>query len=144
MRILVVGAGGREHALAWKLSRDRCQPELYCAPGNAGTAELATNLDIAAEDVGGLVSWAREHRPDLTVIGPEAPLCAGLSDALAAEGLRVFGPCRDAAMLEGSKIFSKEVMLAAGVPTAESGAFTDLEPAIAYVREKGAPIVVKA
>ncbi|MFT5239127.1 MAG: phosphoribosylamine--glycine ligase [Candidatus Promineifilaceae bacterium] len=144
MRILVVGGGGREHTLVWKLSSDATNPEIFCAPGNAGTAQLATNIDIGAEDIDALVAWAVENRPDLTVIGPEAPLCAGLSDALASKGLRAFGPNGEAAMLEGSKAFAKEIMFAAGVPTAESETFTDIDAALAYVREKGAPIVVKA
>lgn len=144
MKVFVVGGGGREHALVWKLTQDSARPEIFCAPGNAGTAALATNVDISAEDIEGLMAWARANRPDLTVIGPEVPLCAGLADALQAEGLRVFGPTRDAAHLEGSKAFAKEVMKAAGVPTAESGTFDRLDQAIAYVREKGAPIVVKA
>lgn len=144
MKILVVGGGGREHALAWKLARDSERPELFCAPGNAGTAGLATNLDIGAEDVNGLVEWARQNGPDLTVVGPEAPLCAGLSDELVGCGLRVFGPSREAAELEGSKLFAKDVMTAAGVPTAAGRRFTEPGEAKAYLRERGAPIVVKA
>jgi phosphoribosylamine---glycine ligase len=116
MKILVIGSGGREHALVWKLARDSRRPLVYCAPGNAGTADCATNLPIAVDNLGGIVAWACEHRPDLTVIGPEGPLCAGLVDLLEAEGLRVFGPCRAAAQMEGSKVFAKEVMEAAGVP----------------------------
>ena len=143
-RVLIVGGGGREHALAWRLWNDQEQPELFCAPGNAGTAAIATNLSIGAEDVEALTSWAEAHRPDLTVVGPEAPLCAGLTDRLEALGLLVFGPNKAAAQLEGSKAFSKDVMFAAGVPTAASQDFTELEPALAYVREQGAPIVVKA
>src|SRR4051812_48901291 len=94
MRILVVGGGAREHALLWKLAQSPRQPELYCAPGNAGTATLAENVPIRAEDVPALVRWAEEHRPDLTIVGPEAPLVAGLADALTARGLVVFGPTR--------------------------------------------------
>lgn len=144
MRILVVGGGGREHALTWKLASDSCSPELFCAPGNAGTAGMATNLDIGAEDIDGLLAWALDSKPDLTVVGPEVPLCAGLTDRFAAEGLRVFGPSADAARLEGSKVFSKDVMDAAGVPTARSQTFTDLEPALEYVRNGRVPVVVKA
>ena len=144
MKVLVVGGGGREHALVWKLAQDSRRPELYCAPGNAGTAGLATNLNLAAEDVPALVDWARTNRPDLTVVGPEAPLCAGLGDALEAEGLRVFGPSREAAQMEGSKVFAKEVMIAAGVPTAKSCAFSDAAQALEFVRSIGAPIVIKA
>ncbi|NQT92384.1 MAG: phosphoribosylamine--glycine ligase [Lentisphaerae bacterium] len=144
MKILVVGGGGREHALTWKLAHDRDKPDIFCAPGNAGTARLATNLDIGAEDVDGLVEWARKNGPDLTVVGPEAPLCAGLTDALVERGLRVFGPSREAAQLEGSKLFAKDVMTAAGVPTAESRRFTEPDAAKSYIRERGDPIVVKA
>jgi len=144
MNILVVGGGGREHALVWKLAQDSRKPRLFCAPGNAGTAGLATNLPIAAEDVPALVAWAKTNRPDLTVVGPEAPLCAGLTDALQKEGLRVFGPSQAAAQMEGSKVFAKDVMVAAGVPTAQSRTFTDAAEAAAYVRQLGAPIVIKA
>lgn len=144
MKILVVGSGGREHALAWKLAQDSAKPELYCAPGNAGTAELGWNVAIAATDVEGLRDWCVAERPDLVVIGPEAPLCDGLTDLLEAEGIRVFGPNRAAAELEGSKEFAKEVMAAAGVPTAAYASFTEVDAACAYVRERGAPIVVKA
>jgi len=97
MKVLVVGGGGREHTLAWKIANDSCQPEVFCAPGNAGTAQIATNLDIGAEDIDALTAWATENRPDLTVVGPEAPLCAGLADRLAELGLKVFGPCQAAA-----------------------------------------------
>jgi len=144
MKVLVVGNGGREHALCWKLKQDSRRPEIFCAPGNAGTARLGTNLDLSAVDVAGLVRWANENLPDLTVIGPEAPLCAGLADALEAAGFRVFGPCKAAAELEGSKKFAKEIMQAAGVPTAACSVFTDAEAACAYVRRHGAPIVIKA
>ena len=144
MKVLVVGGGGREHALVWKLARDSRKPRLFCAPGNAGTAELATNLKMAAEDVPAIVEWARSNRPDLTVVGPEAPLCAGLVDALEKEGLRVFGPAKAAAQLEGSKVFAKEVMVAAGVPAAKSSVFTEAAQALDFVRSLGAPIVIKA
>ena len=103
MKILVVGGGGREHALVWKLVNDSCRPQVFCAPGNAGTAAVATNLAIGAEQIDALVDWARETRPDLTVIGPEAPLCLGLTDRLENEGLRVFGPRADAARIEGAR-----------------------------------------
>ncbi len=142
--ILVIGSGGREHALAWKLAGDSSRPVLFCAPGNAGTASLGTNLDIAATDIEKLVAWAKANRPALTVVGPEAPLCDGLADRFAAEGLKVFGPSQAAARLEGSKVFAKEVMLAAGVPTAKYARFTSADEAKAYIRKEGAPIVVKA
>ena len=144
MKILLVGGGGREHALAWKLAQDRRRPTLFCAPGNAGTAELGVNVPIPAEDIEGLLTWARREKPDLTVIGPEAPLCAGLVDCLHAEGFRAFGPCRAAAQLEGSKVFAKSVLQAAGVPTAQSETFTNAEKALAYVRAAKSPLVVKA
>lgn len=144
MKILVIGSGGREHAIVWRLAQDAEPPELFCAPGNAGTAALATNLPIGAEDIPAIVAWAKEHRPDLTVVGPEAPLCAGLADALEAEGLKVFGPCQAAARLEGSKAFSKEVMEAAGVPTARFRVYTDSAQAIAELEDFGFPVVVKA
>ncbi len=144
MKILVVGNGGREHTLAWKLANDSAQPEIYCTPGNAGTAELGTNLSFGATDLDGIRGWCIENQPGLVVIGPEAPLCAGLTDLLEAEGIRVFGPCQAAAELEGSKLFAKEIMKAGGVPTSAYETFTDPEAACTYVRERGAPIVIKA
>jgi phosphoribosylamine---glycine ligase len=144
MKILVVGNGGREHTLAWKLANDSRKPAIFCAPGNAGTAALGTNVEIGATDLEAIKDWCLVNRPDLVVIGPEAPLCAGLTDLLEAEGLRVFGPNRAAAQLEGSKQFAKEVMKAGGVPTSAYETFTDVDAACAYVAERGAPIVVKA
>ena len=144
MRVLVIGAGGREHALVWKLAQDSCRPQLFCAPGNAGTAALAANLPIPAEDVPGLLAWAVQNRPDLTVVGPEVPLCAGVADAFTAAGLRVFGPCQAAARLEGSKQFSKEVMRAAGVPTARAETFSDASAAIRALEQFQTPVVIKA
>jgi phosphoribosylamine--glycine ligase len=144
MKILVVGSGGREHTLAWKLANDSKKPELYCTPGNAGTAEIGTNLDFEATDLDGIQGWCRENKPDLVVIGPEAPLCAGLTDVLEADGTRVFGPSKAAAELEGSKQFAKEIMKAGGVPTSAYETFTNPDEACAYVRERGAPIVIKA
>lgn len=144
MKILVVGSGGREHALVWKLASDSKGPEIFCAPGNAGTAELATNLQVGAEDVEGLCKWAGTNKPDLVVVGPEAPLCAGLVDKLNAMNIRAFGPVQAAAQMEGSKSFSKEVMEAAGVPTAKAKRFTDARAAIKYARSLGTPLVVKA
>lgn len=140
----MVGSGGREHALAWKLAHDSSRPEIFCAPGNAGTALVGTNVNIAATDIAGLLAWAKEHQPALTVVGPEAPLCEGLADSFAAAGFKVFGPCRAAAQLEGSKAFAKDVMQAAGVPTAAFARFEDAAAAKAYLRRNGAPIVVKA
>jgi phosphoribosylamine---glycine ligase len=143
-KILIIGSGGREHALAWKIQQDSSKPAIFCAPGNAGTASVATNLAINATDIEALAAWAAAHQPDLTIIGPEAPLCAGLTDRLQALGLKVFGPTAAAAQMEGSKIFSKMIMTEAGVPTAASDSFTDAAAAKAYVHQHGAPIVVKA
>lgn len=142
--VLVIGGGGREDALCWKLAGDSSKLRVFCAPGNAGTARHATNLPIAAEDVGALAAWAVRERPDLTVVGPEAPLCAGLADRLEDAGLAVFGPRRVAAELEGSKVFAKDVMRAAGVPTADAERFTDANAARAYIRAANGPLVVKA
>ena len=144
MKILIVGGGGREHALAWKLAGDSRRPTLFCAPGNAGTTAVATNLSIPAEDIAGLLAWARANRPDLTVVGPEAPLCEGIVDQFQKEGLRAFGPSQSAARIEGSKIFAKDVMEAGGVPTARAATFSDAAKAVAYARSLGAPLVVKA
>ena len=144
MKILVIGSGGREHALAWKLASDSARPEIFCAPGNAGTASLGTNLDIAATDVRSLLDWAKRNRPDLTVVGPEAPLCAGIADAFISEKLAVFGPSAAAARMEGSKVFSKDVMTAAGVPVARSQSFSDPAAAKKYLHQHGAPVVIKA
>jgi phosphoribosylamine--glycine ligase len=144
MKILVIGSGGREHAIAWRLAQDDPASEIFCAPGNAGTAALGTNLPIAATDLDGLAGWAREHRPGLTVVGPEAPLCAGLADRFSALGLAAFGPCRAAARLEGSKSFCKDVLCAAGVPTARAEAFTSLDAALAGLDRFSLPVVVKA
>lgn len=144
MKILVIGSGGREHAIVWKLAQDASRPELYCAPGNAGTAELATNVPVSAEDIPGLLAWAKANRPDLTVVGPEVPLCLGVVDAFEAEGLRIFGPCREAARLEGSKVFSKEIMEEADVPTARFRVFDKVEAAIDGLDDFDFPVVLKA
>ena len=144
MKILTVGGGGREHAILWRLSKDAEKHELFAAPGNGGTAAIATNLPISAEDVPVLADWARANRPDLVVVGPEAPLCAGLADAISAAGIPVFGPCAAAARMEGSKAFAKDVMNAAGVPTAKAQTFTDSAAAIAALPAFGFPVVIKA
>ncbi|KAA2213133.1 phosphoribosylamine--glycine ligase [Teichococcus oryzae] len=144
MKVLLVGGGGREHALAWALSGSPLLGKLWCAPGNAGIAEIAECVAIGAEDVTGLLAFAREQGVDLVVVGPEAPLTLGLADACAEAGIRCFGPSAAAAKLEGSKAFTREVATAAGVPGAEWAQFTDPNAARAYVRQKGAPIVVKA
>lgn len=144
MRVLVVGGGGREHALVWKLRKSPRVKRIYCAPGNAGIAELAECVDIAADDITKLVKFAEEQEIELTVAGPEAPLAAGIADAFKAEGLKVFGPVAAAARLEASKVFAKQLMQKYGIPTAESRTFTVAEDALEYIRRKGAPIVVKA
>lgn len=144
MKILVVGSGGREHAIAWRLSKDAEKHELYCAPGNAGTAAVATNVPIKAEDVEGIVYWAVENHPDLVVVGPEAPLVLGLVDSLEAEGITAFGPVMAGARMEGSKRFAKEVMCAAGVPTGKAEVFSDPLKAKAALPEYGLPVVIKA
>jgi phosphoribosylamine---glycine ligase len=144
MRILLVGSGGREHVLAWKIAQSRRVKRLYCAPGNAGTIGLAENVAIKAEDVGGLVKFAREQKVDLVVVGPEDPLSTGLVDELTAVGIRAFGPDKAAARLEGDKAFAKEMMRHRSVPTAEARMFTKYRDAKAYVATRDAGVVVKA
>jgi phosphoribosylamine--glycine ligase len=144
MKVLLVGSGGREHALAWAIAASPLCTKLWIAPGNAGTAAEGENVPIAADDIPGLVRFARAQQVDLVVVGPEAPLVAGLADAMRAAGVKCFGPSAAAAQLEGSKAFMKSVCDEAGVPTAAWGRFTDAETARAHVRERGAPIVVKA
>ena len=144
MRLLVVGGGGREHALCWALRRENPGADLYCAPGNPGTAEVATSIAIPADDLDRLADAADMHGIDLTIVGPEVPLALGLADRLRAEGRAVFGPDAAAAQLEASKAFAKEIMRAAGVPTAESRTFHDLQPALDYVSRHAEPLVVKA
>jgi phosphoribosylamine--glycine ligase len=144
IRILVVGGGGREHALCWRIRHDRPEAELFAAPGNGGTAELATNVPLKATDIEGITAWCDEHRPDLVVIGPDDPLAAGIVDALTAAGHRTFGPTAAAARIEASKAWATGVCTAAGVPVPESHVFDDPDAADAFVRERGEPIVVKA
>jgi phosphoribosylamine--glycine ligase len=144
MKVLLVGGGGREHALAWALAASPMLTKLWCAPGNAGIADVAECVAIGAEDISALVAFAKEKAVDLVVVGPEAPLTLGLADACAEAGLRCFGPSAAAARLEGSKTFTREVTTAAGVPGAEWAQFDNADAARAYLREKGAPIVVKA
>src|SRR5262250_3402396 len=143
MRVLVLGSGGREHALAWKLAQSPKLTALICAPGNPGTAALAENRPVAADRPEGVVALARDERIDLVVVGPELPLVAGVADALRAAGVAVFGPDAAAARLEGSKAFAKEVMLASGVRTAAGRAFTSVQEAEAWARARGS-VVVKA
>jgi len=144
VRALVVGGGGREHALCWSLRRENPQADLYCAPGNPGTADIAHNLPIAADDLDRLADAADMYAIDLTVIGPEVPLARGLADRLRAEGRAVLGPSAAAAQLEASKTFAKQVMASAGVRTAASESFSDLKQALAYVDRHSEPLVVKA
>jgi phosphoribosylamine--glycine ligase len=146
MKVLVIGGGGREHALAWKASQSIGVTDVFVAPGNAGTATETglTNVDISATDVAALVAFAKENAIGLTIVGPEAPLVIGVVDAFEAEGLKIFGPSKGAAQLEGSKAFTKDFLARHKIPTADYQNFTEIEPALAYVREKGAPIVVKA
>jgi len=144
VRLLVVGGGGREHALCWALHRENPGAMIYCAPGNPGTASLATNLPIPADDIDRIADAADMYGIDLVIIGPEVPLALGLADRLRAEGRLVAGPSAAAARIEASKAFSKDVMAAAGIPTAASETFTDLGTALAYVRQHAEPLVVKA
>lgn len=144
MRILVVGQGGREHALVWKLRKSPKVREIFCAPGNAGTALDAKNVPIADTDIRELTRFAKQERIDLAVIGPEAPLVAGLADHLRQEGILVFGPSKDAALLEGSKIFCKRLMRKAKVPTADFHVFRDMAAVDAYLEAHPEPCVVKA
>ncbi len=144
MNVLVVGGGGREHALCWKLAASPLCAKLYCAPGNAGIAQEAICLDVGAEDLEGIVAAAQDNAIDFVVVGPEAPLCAGLVDRLEAAGIAAFGPTADAAILEGSKAFMKDLCARYGIPTAAWRRFTDAAEARAWIAERGAPIVVKA
>ena len=144
MRVLVVGGGGREHALVWALRRDASDTTIFAAPGNPGTATLATNLPVAATAIDELVAAVGTHDIGLTIIGPEAPLAAGLADRLRAEGRAVFGPTAAAARLESSKAYAKEVMRRAGVHTAKSGTFVGMGPALEYIGDHPEPLVVKA
>ena len=144
MKVLVVGSGGREHALVWKIAQSPRVRKIYCAPGNAGITQMAECLSISADDVKGLTAWAEKEKIALTVVGPEAPLTLGMVDIFRARGLRVFGPSQKAAEIEGSKAFTKELMKKYGIPTGESETFTDPAAAAKYIKGKGAPLVVKA
>ena len=144
MKVLVVGSGGREHALCWKLAQSPLLTKLWCAPGNPGTAMVAENLPVDALDIVGLVAFARDNAVDLVMPGGEPPLVAGITDAMAAAGIACCGPTAAAAELEGSKTFTKQIADAAGVPTAAWARFTEADAARAYIRQHGAPIVVKA
>ncbi|MDR1559303.1 MAG: phosphoribosylamine--glycine ligase [Clostridiales bacterium] len=142
MRVLIVGSGGREHAIAWKLKRDNPELELFCAPGNGGMSALAQCVPVSANDIPALKAFSGANKIDLAVVGPEEPLVRGIAEEFG--GTPVFGPCSKGAMLEGSKSFAKRFMKTHGIPTAEYEAFSDYEEARAYVRRKGAPLVIKA
>ena len=144
MKVLVVGGGGREHAICWKLAQSPKVTELYCAPGNGGIAQVAQCVPIKATDVEAMVAWAKEHAMDFVMVAPDDPLALGMVDALEAAGIPAFGPRANAAVIEASKAFSKELMKKYHIPTAKYETFTDMDGALAYVRAQGAPIVVKA
>ncbi len=146
MKVFVVGSGGREHALAWKIAQSAKVTEVYVAPGNAGTAqeEKMRNVGISAEDIDALLDYAQSQQIDLTVVGPEAPLVAGIVDQFEAAGLACFGPSQAASQLEGSKAFTKEFLTRHAIPTAAYAAFHEVEPALNYIEEQGVPIVIKA
>ncbi|MCD6678416.1 phosphoribosylamine--glycine ligase [Vibrio cholerae] len=146
MQVLIIGSGGREHALAWKVAQNPQVDTIYVAPGNAGTAleHKVQNVNIGITDIPALVAFAQDKAIELTIVGPEAPLVIGVVDAFRAAGLPIFGPTQSAAQLEGSKAFTKDFLARHNIPTAAYANFTEIEPALAYVREKGAPIVVKA
>lgn len=144
MKILVIGGGGREHAICWKLAQSKDVRKVYCAPGNAGTASVAENVDIPVTDIAGLVQFAQHQQIDLTVVGPEKPLILGVVDAFEAAGLRIFGPTAENARLEGSKVFSKQLMKQAGVPTASFEVFDNASAALEYLSSASFPIVIKA
>ena len=143
MNVLIVGGGGREHAIAWALSKSEQVEQLYCAPGNGGIAALAQCVPLSATDVDGVVAWAQTHSIDFVVVAPDDPLALGMVDALEDAGIPAFGPRADAAIIEASKIFSKNLMAKYHIPTANYQTFTELAPALAYIEAEGAPIVVK-
>ena len=146
MKVLVIGGGGREHALAWKAAQSPLVSEVFVAPGNAGTAteDKLTNIDINAEDISALCDFAKKSDIGLTIVGPEAPLVSGIVDLFQSEGLKIFGPSQQASQLEGSKTFTKDFLARHHIPTADYQSFTEIEPAIHYLEKVGAPIVIKA
>ncbi len=146
MKVLIIGSGGREHALAWKAAQSPLVNQVFVAPGNAGTAleKNIENIDIGAEDIPALLDFAKSNNIDLTIVGPEAALVAGIVDVFTENNLKIFGPTKAAAQLEGSKAFTKDFLERHNIPTAFYGNFTEIEPAIKYIEEKGAPIVIKA
>ncbi|WHH58189.1 phosphoribosylamine--glycine ligase [Petroclostridium sp. X23] len=144
MKILVVGGGGREHTIVWKISQNPQVDKVYCAPGNGGIAQIAECVDIKVMDFDSLVKFAQDHKIDMTIIGPDDPLAAGIVDAFEAKGLRVFGPNKAAAIIEGSKVFSKDLMKKYGIPTAAYEVFENSEDAVKYLKNTSYPTVVKA
>ena len=144
MKILVVGGGGREHAICWKLSKEANVDKIYCAPGNAGISNVAQCIDIQDSDIENLLKFAKENKIDLTIVGPEIPLVAGIVDAFEKEGLKIFGPNKKCAQLEGSKAFSKDFMIRHNLPTAKYKEYTDLDEAISEIDSFGYPVVIKA
>ncbi len=146
MKVLVIGAGGREHALAWQCAKFDNIEEVFVAPGNAGTEleDKLTNINVGAEDIDGLIEFAQSNQVDITIVGPEAPLVIGVVDRFHAQGLAIFGPTQSASQLEGSKAFCKDFLERNNIPTAYYDVFTEVDPAVSYVQEKGTPIVIKA
>ena len=146
MKVLIIGNGGREHALAWKAAQSPLVTKVFVAPGNAGTAlePNLENINIKANDISGLLNFAQQQQIDLTIVGPEVPLVLGVVDSFQKAGLKIFGPTKSAAQLEGSKAFTKDFLARHQIPTAEYQNFTEIDPALAYIRDKGAPIVIKA
>ncbi len=144
MKVFLIGGGGREHTLAWKIKQSPKVEQIFCAPGNAGIEQVAQCVEIPSDDIDELALFAKKEQIDLTVVGPELPLTLGIVDTFQGEGLRIFGPSKDAAMLEASKAFTKELMKQQGIPSAFFSTFTDAEDATRYIQEVGAPIVVKA
>ncbi|MGA0192136.1 MAG: phosphoribosylamine--glycine ligase, partial [bacterium] len=144
MKVAVLGSGGREHALVWKLSQSPRIKDLFCVPGNPGIAQLAKCVPLSLDDHQSLILWAKKEEISLTVVGPEDPLSNGIVDSFQAAGLKIYGPNQKAAQLESSKTFAKQIMQLHGVPTAKSASFTELGSALRYVEENGAPIVIKA
>ena len=144
MKILIIGGGGREHALAWKLGQSPLAERVFCAPGNAGTAAIAENVAIGPSDLAALVRFAKQNGIDLTIVGPDEPLALGIADLFAAQNLKIFGPGKAAARLESSKIFAKELMKRTGIPTASAESFSHSADALAHLEEVQYPVVIKA
>ena len=144
MRVLVVGGGGREHALTWKIRQSPLVEEIWCAPGNGGTASIAQNIDIKPTDIKSLLDFTLREHIDLTIVGPEAPLVEGIVDKFEEKSLKIFGPKKDTALLEGSKVFAKEIMRKFNIPTANFEVFNSASVAKDYLRKKDIPIVIKA